>query len=227
MLSLDVPHSAALARFLAAPDFRRAYQARERGPPCTLFWARSVGYSISASGSTCTASGLLMLCGAAARSDTVIHRCCAALLRRATGAPAPACRARRPIEPSLCKCAWRPAARPRRRGAPCGRGAQIACLGVTAADWRALGWAAARSLQLGVARAAWARLGDAPLLEALHRLAGQRAAGLPDALAAAGVLALQARPGPRVMRSGTLPARGPCRARAADAPKASRCRAGV
>ncbi len=70
MLSLDVPHSATLARFLAAPDFRRAYQARARGPPCTLFWARSVGYSISASGSTCTASGLLMLCGAAARPDT-------------------------------------------------------------------------------------------------------------------------------------------------------------
>ncbi|KAK9825902.1 hypothetical protein WJX81_003715 [Elliptochloris bilobata] len=72
------------------------------------------------------------------------------------------------------------------------RGAyQVACLGVTEADWRALGWAAARALQLGVARAAWARLRDAPLLEALHRLAAQRAAGLPDAHAAAAVLALQ------------------------------------
>ncbi len=97
---------------------------------------------------------------------------------------------------------------------PCGRGAQIACLGVTAADWRALGWAAARALQLGVARAAWARLGDAPLLEALHRLAAQRAAGLPDALAAAGVLALQARPRTQVVGSGPFHARGRCRARA-------------
>ena len=28
MLALHIPHSATLARFLAVPDFRRAYQAR-------------------------------------------------------------------------------------------------------------------------------------------------------------------------------------------------------
>jgi len=55
MLTLDIPHSATLARFLAVPDFRRAYQACAAHRPLHPFCTTPVYHSSSERSSTSTA----------------------------------------------------------------------------------------------------------------------------------------------------------------------------
>ena len=61
---------------------------------------------------------------------------------------------------------------------------RTACLGVTEADWRSLGTAALEALQLPVARAAFARVGDVRALELCATLEAARRAQLVAARAA-------------------------------------------
>lgn len=68
---------------------------------------------------------------------------------------------------------------------------QIAELGVTENDWRALGTAAAAALQLPVARAAFSHLGDEAALSLLQRVQEQWSAGSSHDLCTAEVLAYQ------------------------------------
>lgn len=68
---------------------------------------------------------------------------------------------------------------------------QIAELGVTENDWRALGASAAAALQLPVARAAFSHLGDEAALALLRRVERQWAAGGSHDLCTAEVLAYQ------------------------------------
>jgi hypothetical protein len=73
---------------------------------------------------------------------------------------------------------------------------------VTENDWRALGTAAAASLQLPVARAAFSHLGDEAALALLQRVQEQWSAGAPHDICTAEVLACQvfaSVPGPRLV----------------------------
>jgi hypothetical protein len=68
---------------------------------------------------------------------------------------------------------------------------QIAQLGVTESDWRALGTAAAAALHLPIARAAFSHLADEPALALMQRVQRQWSAGASHDLCTAEVLAYQ------------------------------------
>ncbi|BDA44995.1 Intraflagellar transport protein 122 homolog [Coccomyxa sp. Obi] len=69
---------------------------------------------------------------------------------------------------------------------------QVACLGVTDADWRNFAEAAVHALVLDLAAAAYTRIGDARMLNAVQRLSQRISEGLAVHLAHAAALALLA-----------------------------------
>ena len=67
---------------------------------------------------------------------------------------------------------------------------QVACLGVTDADWHAFAEAAVHALVLDLAAAAYTRIGDARMLTAVQRLSQRISEGLAVELAHAAAHAL-------------------------------------
>lgn len=70
---------------------------------------------------------------------------------------------------------------------------QVACLGVTDADWRVIGEAAVQALRLDQAASAYRRIRDSPMLHAVQQLSRLRSEGLPLPLTRAAALAVLVR----------------------------------